>query len=66
MYESGWTNLYGPHGHDEAYGSDPTTDQRAADLTDSVTAILTGQYRVRNAGSRPSRVLLGYGCTPPG
>lgn len=65
VYESGWTNLYGPHGHDEVYGCDPSTGQWAADLTDSVTTILTGQYRIRLNGWRSPRALLGYGCHAP-
>lgn len=63
VYESGWTNLYSPHGYDEVYGSDPTTDQWAADLTESVTTILTGQYRIKLNGWRSPRTLLDYGCS---
>lgn len=62
VYESGWTNLYGPHGHDEVYSSG---EEWAADLTESVSTILTGQYRVKLAGWRSPRTLLDYGCTAP-
>lgn len=63
VYESGWTNLYGLHGHDEVYSSG---DEWAVDLNESVNTILTGQYRLKLAGWRSPRTVLDYGCTTSG
>jgi hypothetical protein len=60
--ESGWTNVYGPHGHSEVYGMDVIDDAWEAELVSSLAEVLQGHYEVKTAGWRSPRVQVDYGC----
>lgn len=63
--ESGWTNIYGPHGHEEVYGVTALTDDWEVEVTDAIRTILQGSYEVRSRGQRASKRQVDYGVQHP-
>lgn len=60
--DSGWTNFYGPHGHEEVYGVRVLSDEWEAELVDVAAEILQGRYEIRLCGWRSPRRQVDYGC----
>jgi hypothetical protein len=60
--ELGWTNVYGPHGHEEVYGVGADSDEWETEFVDIMAEILQGQYEIKVGGWRSPRRQVDYGC----
>lgn len=62
VHDSGWAQLYGPHGYTEVRGSGRGQAEWVDELTKSVTALLTGHHTTLSHGASDRHASVDYGC----